>query len=123
MPGGRKVIGRLHSAAVTKPELCRLRLLLLHVAGPTFFEDLRRDPFNPNLVHATFGGACIARGLIVTDDEWIMCLDEAAQEKMPYQLRRLFVTILVHNMPDDPLALWEKFKVLHGKHDPSISFV
>lgn len=94
-----------------KPELCRLRLLLLNTKGAKSFEDLRRDPFAPNLIHPTFGAACIARGLIVTDEEWIMCMDEAARERMPYQLRRLFVTILVHNSPAEPLALWEKFKV------------
>lgn len=110
-PGGRRVIGRIHAASVTKPELVRLRILLLHIAGATSFEDLRRDPFNGNLVHPTFGAACIARGLIVADEEWVMCLEEAATEKMPRQLRRLLVTILVHNHPSDPLALWDRFQV------------
>lgn len=110
--GSRKVIGRLHSTSVTKPELCRLRLLLLQLKAATSFEDLRRDPFNSHLVHPTFGAACIARGLIVTDEEWVMCMAEAAAEKMPFQLQRLFVTILVHNAPAEPFELFQRFQVL-----------
>ena len=49
-------------------------------------------------------------GLLATDDEWNQCLSEAASSFMPYQIRILFVTIVVFGEPLRPLDLWEKYK-------------
>ena len=38
------------------------------------------------------------------------CLIDAAASAMPRQMRQLFSTILLFNVPTDPLALWENHK-------------
>jgi hypothetical protein len=64
--------------------------------------------------HSTFQEACAARGLLESDNEWNLCLEEAALIQTGHQLRQLFVSILVHNNPLDPLSLYER-------HLPSLS--
>ena len=44
------------------------------------------------------------------DIEWHLCLEEAANFKMGYQLHHLFIVILVHYASMDPHHLWEAFK-------------
>jgi hypothetical protein len=44
------------------------------------------------------------------DGEWESCLTEASIICSGLQLRRLFVTIVVHCNPADPTRLWNKFK-------------
>ena len=78
------------------------------VKGPTSFENLRT--VNGQLCD-TFKLACVARGLLEDDNDWIQCLHEAAIIKNGYQLRRLFVIILTECYPTDPLALWNKFSL------------
>jgi len=65
-------------------------------------------------VYPTFQEACAARGLLEGDNEWDQCLEEAALIQTGHQLRQLFVSILVHNDPLDPLSLYER-------HLPSLS--
>ena len=45
-----------------------LRLLLAVVRGPTSFESLRTVD---GVIYETFKVACIARGLLEDDEEWI----------------------------------------------------
>ena len=59
-------------------------------------------------VHSTFQEACAARGLLEGDNEWNLCLEEAGLIQTGQQLRELFVSILVHNNPLDPLSLYER---------------
>ena len=59
-------------------------------------------------VHSTFQEACAARGLLEGDNEWNLCLKEAGLIQTGQQLRELFVSILVHNNPLDPLSLYER---------------
>jgi len=80
-----------------------MRKLLLYMTGVTSFEDLRT---HDNVLHATYKEACMARGLLIDDQEWKECLLEAGPTVMPKQLRYLFVTILVHNNPSCPADLW-----------------
>ena len=44
------------------------------------------------------------------DQEGTRCLEEASQTHMPFRMRNLFVSILVHCEPNQPLELWETFK-------------
>ncbi|KAI8557126.1 hypothetical protein RHMOL_Rhmol05G0311100 [Rhododendron molle] len=101
-------IGRMYFASPNYGERFYLRLLLTVVKGPTSFECLRTVE---NVVHHTFKEACVARGLLEDDDEWVQCLQEAAVMKTGYQLRRLFSIILMQCSPIHPYALWKQFSV------------
>lgn len=101
-------VGRLPCPSPSQKEVFFLRLLLLRVKGATCFRDLKT--YNGH-VHATFGQACVARGLTVDDREWDLCLHEAAMSQMPVQLRWLFASILVHCEVKEPHLLWDKYKV------------
>jgi hypothetical protein len=99
-------VGRIYFAPPTAGEQYYLRLLLYNVPGPTSYCDLRT--YN-DILYPTFQAACAARGLLATDDEWNICLEEAALFKTGHQLRQLFITILLMNEPLDPRALFERY--------------
>ena len=83
-----------------------LRLLLTIVKGSVSFEDLRT--WN-GVVHPTFKSACIARGLLDSDEQWDRSLAEAGLWQGGFQLRELFVCILLYCQPADPLQLWRNY--------------
>lgn len=85
-----------------------MRLLLTVVKGTKSFECLRTVN---NVLYDSFKLACVARGLLEDDDEWIQCLQEAAVMNTGYQLRRLFCVILTQCFPLRPFALWKQFSV------------
>jgi len=105
--GGDFVIGRMFMVNVLDRERFYLRLLLLHVRGATSFQDLRRVG---DTVHRTYQDAARARGLLMNDDEFRMCLKEACEVAMPGAIRELFVTMIVFCAPADVRVLWEEFK-------------
>ena len=85
-------------------------MLLHHVKGATRWEDLRTFEGN---VYPTFQEACVARGLLQDDAEWVRCMKEACDEAgamFPWQLRSLFAVILNFNRPQRPEVLWNMFK-------------
>jgi ATP-dependent DNA helicase PIF1 len=83
-----------------------LRLLLLHVKGAKSYEDLKFH----EIQHATFKEAALSRGLLKDDVHFQLSMSEASFEKMPYQLRQMFATILIFNNPSNPRDLYEMFK-------------
>ena len=87
-------------------------MLLYIVTYPTSFEYLRT--FEGQL-YDTFQAACLARGLLETDDEWDTCLNEAGSIQSGHQLRQLFTVILLGNTPADPLGLFDRH--LHNLSD------
>ncbi|KAF8758703.1 Helitron helicase-like domain at N-terminus [Rhizoctonia solani] len=99
-------IGRMYFVPPNSGERFYLRTLLTVVRGPTSFESLRTFE---GQVFPTFKEACIAQGLLESDEEWARCLAEAAQYKTGRQLRRLFVVILTACHPMDPGQLWIQF--------------
>lgn len=99
-------IGRLIHTSSRDPERFYLRLLLCHRRGPTSFEDLRTID---GIEYPTSKDAALAAGYLENDSEWEHCLTEAAQFKMPYQLRQLFAIILVYSLPSDVKGLWDMF--------------
>ena len=105
--GAGKIISRMYSARQNEGERFFLRLLLLHTPGATSFEDLRTVD---GVLLETFCEACASRGLLQDDAEWQNVLVEAAGFQMPNQLRQLFVIILTHCEPSDPLSLWTAHK-------------
>jgi len=100
-------IGRIVYANPSEGERYYLRVLLNHVRGPTSFEDLKTVA---GILCSTFRESCEKRGLIETDNTIDDCLVEAATFQMPYALRRLFATVLVHCEATRIRALWEKHK-------------
>ncbi|OWZ09741.1 Helitron helicase [Phytophthora megakarya] len=63
-----------------------------------------------NVMYPTFHEAAMAAGYLENDREWEERLLEASFERMSYQLRYRFGTILVYSLPGSPLGLWEHFK-------------
>ena len=86
----------------------------MKVPGPTSFDDLKKtyDPSrNPaHIIHDTFQDACRDLGLIQDDQEWITCMRSSASFASAYQMRQLFVSLLLFNSISNPLELWNSFK-------------
>ncbi|XP_071924924.1 uncharacterized protein [Coffea arabica] len=95
-------ISKIVTASPMEGERYFLRLLLTHVNNPTSFDDLRT--INGAYVH-TFREAAILRGYFESDKSQEQCLEEASLYQMPYSLRRLFATLLVHFPPSNPRIL------------------
>src|SRR5438552_19062799 len=90
---GSKMIGRMYFVGPSGGERFYLRMLLTIVKGSTSFEDLHT--WN-GVVHQNFKSACIARGLLDSDEQWDHALTEAASWQGGFQLRELFICILLH---------------------------
>jgi PIF1-like helicase/Helitron helicase-like domain at N-terminus len=99
-------VGRVYFAVPSEGERYYLRMLLYTVKGPKSFDDLRTYD---GRIYSTYKEACMARGLLESDDEWDICLTEASTFQTGHQLRQLFSTILLYNNPSDPLALFDRF--------------
>jgi hypothetical protein len=97
-------IGRIYFLYPSAGDTYYLRLLLYHVTSPTCFRDLK--VFN-GIEYPSYHAACGARGLIESDNEWDLCMQEAAAIQTGSQLRQLFVAILLHNTPMDPRVLYD----------------
>jgi len=87
-------------------ELYYLRMLLMIIKGATNYPDVRT--FN-NRVYSTFREACEARGLLESDNEWSLLFDEAIVSASAYQLRHLFVTVVLFCSVSDVSALFDKY--------------
>lgn len=98
------VIGRLAEVHATSGDLLYLRMLLLRRKGMLSFTDLRTVD---GIVYNSFKEACGALGLLNNDKQWHEALAENAHSAMPFQLRAMFVNILVYCSVTDPLGLWE----------------
>ncbi|KAJ1266692.1 hypothetical protein BS78_08G171500 [Paspalum vaginatum] len=102
---GKGKIGRLYYVHPSVGERCYLRMLLLVVTGACSYEDVRTYR---GKIYATFRQACDARGLLGDDQEWYNAFDEAVAWATSYQLRRLFVTMLLFCEVNDEAAFFEK---------------
>jgi hypothetical protein len=99
-------IRRMYYAQPTAGECFYLRLLLTAVKGPTSYENLCTFQ---NIVIPSFREACLARGLLENDQEWLQCWEEAKSMAAGRQLRELFITILHDCAPSDPVNLWNTY--------------
>lgn len=81
---GGAPVGRMYFVHPSAGERYYLRILLHHVPGVVSWEDLRTTNRGTAqaVVHPTFKAACIARGLLEDDNEWHVCLSEAAQVRV-----------------------------------------
>ena len=103
-PHKSDTIGRIYSAHPSSGERFYLRMLLCKVAGATSWAYLRTVN---GVLKPTFKDACYTLGLLADDTEWVECLTEAESTMGPGHLRDLFVHILIHNQPTQPLSLWD----------------
>jgi hypothetical protein len=92
----------------SQAELFHLRILLMHVKGPTCFKDVRTVE---GRVYPTFVEACIAAGYVGHDGEWRECMAEMVLTRMPKVIRRGFAVILKACQPQNTLDLWKEFRL------------
>jgi hypothetical protein len=84
--------------------------MLLHIVKHAkSFSDIRTVGGH---VHPTFREACQALGLLGDDQEWSHALTDSAQWASSYQLRQLFVILLLFCEVSDPLKLFTE----HASH-------
>ncbi|CAG9760350.1 unnamed protein product [Ceutorhynchus assimilis] len=108
-----KMIGTVYEVSPNDPQIEKfyLRILLLHVRGPTSFENLRTVD---NDLCPDFKTACHRRNLLRNGVEYNRCMAEALLRKLPCRLRRLFATICAIVIDDDLAQiprLWLKYKL------------
>ena len=100
-------IGRVYNVSPRDVEKYHLRMLLYHVPGATSFLELRTVDGEEM---PSFQAACRRRGLLAGQEEWYRCLEQATVYQMPGALRRLFATIIAFCNPEDPYALWMRYR-------------
>ncbi|CAN6372728.1 unnamed protein product [Urochloa humidicola] len=103
--GNKRKIGRMTHVPPNKGEQYYLRMLLHVVKGAKSYSDIRTVE---GVKYPTFQAACQALGLLGDDREWSYAMTDAARWALPYQLRELFVTLLLFCNVIDPLALFEE---------------
>lgn len=98
-------IDRLYFINPSVGEQYFLPVLLMIVKGAKSYKEVRTSQ---GIVHNTFKEACAARGLLGDDTEWCQSLEEASIWATSYQLRHLFVTMLLFCDINDERSLFEK---------------
>jgi hypothetical protein len=112
----KPLIGRMHNVPKKDKEADALRALLLHVKGPCSYTDLRTvevtspDGEVQQTECETFMDAAKLLGLYHDDIEWERSLTAARHDHLPYALRTLFASILIHCNPLNPKVLWDNHK-------------
>jgi hypothetical protein len=99
-------IGRIYYVHPSAGELHYLRMLLMIVKGAKNYADLRTFE---GKVYGTFQAACEARGLLESDNEWHLLFDEEIVSASAYQLRQLFVTVVLLCFVSNVSALFNKY--------------
>ncbi|XP_039822604.1 uncharacterized protein LOC120684800 [Panicum virgatum] len=99
-------IGRLRFIHPGVGDAFYLRMLLMVVKGAFNYADVRTYE---GIVYNTFREACQARGLIGDDSEWASLFDEAVQWANAFQLRSIFMTVLVFCDVGNVRALFDAY--------------
>lgn len=79
---------------------------LNHSAGKTSFENMRTVD---NVLHDTYKETCRALGLLKDDVLWYLVMEDAKQQKLPSQMRELFVILMIFSDVNDAKSLFEAF--------------
>ncbi|RNA23292.1 hypothetical protein BpHYR1_018101, partial [Brachionus plicatilis] len=98
-----RVIGRMAFIHLRRKELYHLKLLLLHVRGPTSYAFLRTVN---GLEHSTFEAAAIALQLVENNHQWADMMREVCRVEMPSHIRFVYASLLYHNNLIRPSALY-----------------
>ena len=77
-----------------------------HSAGKNAYEDLRTID---NVTYSSYQEVCRELGMLKDDELWKLVMEDAKQQKLPKQMRELFVTLMVFCDVNDPFALLEQF--------------
>ncbi|CAI0453985.1 unnamed protein product, partial [Linum tenue] len=83
-----------------------LRMLLTKVRGALSFEHLRTVN---GVCYSTFKKACQKMGLLSTDEEWILVLEEVCRWGQPSLIRTTFTSLLMFCEITEPHSLFDKF--------------
>ena len=105
-------VGRIANVGPNQGERFYLRILLHVIKGAQFFSDVR---IVGGIQYPTFQSACEAMGLLGDDREWSHAITDAAQWALPYQLRQLFVMMLLFCQVSDPAKLFDNNVQLMGE--------
>ncbi|XP_015694136.1 uncharacterized protein LOC102700249 isoform X1 [Oryza brachyantha] len=81
-------------------------MLLMVVRGAKCFEDIRTYE---GKLYDTYREACQARGLIGDDTEWVHLFDEAIVWATSYQLRNMFMTVVVYCDDGNIAELYDRY--------------
>ncbi|XP_066361348.1 uncharacterized protein [Miscanthus floridulus] len=98
----RAKVGRIANVAPNQGERFYLRMLFHVVKGAQHYSDLRTIGGHR---HPTFRAACEALGLLGDDQECINAMADVSHWALPYQLRQLFVTLLLFCEIANPVRL------------------
>jgi hypothetical protein len=98
-------IGRIYNISPRQVEKFYLRMLLYHIPGAKSFADMRTVG---GVVYDTYKATAQALGLLESDDQWNVCLQEAATLRSAFSLRALFCIIIAFCEPASPYELWLK---------------
>ncbi|KAM0844935.1 hypothetical protein ACQ4PT_056727 [Festuca glaucescens] len=80
------------------------------IRNPNKYKTMLTEWFVANQrLHTSFKAACQARGLVGDDNEWFLLFDEAVQWASSYQLRHLFMTVLLFCGVTDGQRLLDKY--------------
>ena len=104
----RETLARMYVVNPLDRDRFHLRLLLLHRRGSRSFRDIKTVN---GMVHATYAAAAVALGLLEDDEAWRACMTESSALDTAYQIRHLYVTILLFCHPTDPAVLYRRFEV------------
>jgi hypothetical protein len=102
-------IGRLVWIPQGAGEIYYLRMMLTDVKGPKTYDSIKKVN---DIQYKTFREACYARGFLQDDREFIAAIKEASAWGSGYQLRKLFVLMLMSGSVNRPHFVWKKTKHL-----------
>lgn len=101
----RPKIGRIAHVGPAQGDVYCLRMLLHIIKGAKSYASLRTVKGH---TYPTFQAACQALGLLGDNREWSFAMNDAAHWALPYQLRELFVTLLLFCDIANPFTLFEE---------------
>jgi hypothetical protein len=107
----RAKIGRITNISPNEGEAFYLRMLMHIVKGARCYSDLRNVAGQQ---YPTLQAACEALGLLGDDREWSHAMTDVAHWALPYQLRQLFVTMLLFCQVTNPAKLFHEFEQVMG---------
>ena len=96
-------IGRLTYIPPDSGHLYYLRISLTIQKGCIDYDNIKTID---GKFYETYQEACYALGLLADDKEYIDAIKEASEFASSYQLRRLFVTLLLMNRISKPDVVW-----------------
>lgn len=98
-------LGHIHHVPPSWGEIFYLRILLNKIKGVKEWVELKTYD---DVVYPTYKDACIARGLLENDKEYIDGILEASLWGMRDYLRSFFVMLIMTDSMSQPEIVWEK---------------